>query len=67
MWIGGLIAPGLFTQVFAWAISGVPADAARLPGAPFLVAAALLDLAAPVAWRVTGRIPVRAQEARDQP
>ena len=42
MGIGSLIAPVLFTQVFAWAIAGVPAGAARLPGAPFLVGAALL-------------------------
>jgi MFS transporter, DHA1 family, tetracycline resistance protein len=53
MGIGSLIAPGLFTQVFAWSIAGVPASAARLPGAPFLVGAALLGVAAIVAWRVT--------------
>ncbi len=55
MGIGSLIAPGLFTQVFAWAIGGGPASAARLPGAPFLVGAALLGVAAIVAWRVTAQ------------
>ena len=53
MGIGSLIAPGLFTQSFAWAIAGVPASAARIPGAPFLLGAGLLGIALVVAWRVT--------------
>ena len=53
MGIGSLIAPVLFTQVLAWAITGAPAPSARLPGAPFLLAAVLLSFATLVAWRVT--------------
>jgi MFS transporter, DHA1 family, tetracycline resistance protein len=53
MGVGSLIAPGLFTQVFAWAIAGVPASVAQFPGAPFLMGAAVLGIAAVVAWRVT--------------
>jgi MFS transporter, DHA1 family, tetracycline resistance protein len=53
MGIGSLIAPTMFTQSFAWAITGVPASAARWPGAPFLLGAGLLGVALAVAWRVT--------------
>jgi MFS transporter, DHA1 family, tetracycline resistance protein len=51
MGVANLIGPGLFTLTFAFAI-----DAARewsVPGAPYLLAAALLGLAIVVALRVT--------------
>lgn len=57
MGIASLIAPALFTQVFAWAVSDVPVAAARVPGLPFLVGAGLLAIAAVLAWRVTARRP----------
>jgi DHA1 family tetracycline resistance protein-like MFS transporter len=49
--VSGLFGPGLFTFVFAHAIG----DGARwsLPGAPFLLAAALLVTATLLAWRLT--------------
>ncbi len=49
--VTGMIGPTLFTQVFSVAI----ADGARasLPGAPFLVAGAMLAAAGLLAWRVT--------------
>ena len=48
--VASVIAPGLFTGVFATAI-GRPG--AELPGAPFLLAAALLLAGAAVAWPAT--------------
>jgi DHA1 family tetracycline resistance protein-like MFS transporter len=49
--VASVIAPGLFTGVFAAAIG---ANAAiQMPGAPFLLAAALLLASAAVAWRAT--------------
>ncbi len=49
--IANLFGPGVFTQVFAFAIgSGVDW---RLPGAPFLIAALLIGVAGILAWRVT--------------
>jgi len=48
MGVANLIGPGLFTLTFAFGIG-----AASLPGAAFLVAAALLGLAIVVALRVT--------------
>jgi DHA1 family tetracycline resistance protein-like MFS transporter len=51
MAISGLIGPGLFVSVFAYAIGdGAALD---LPGAPWLLAALLLVVAAATAWRVT--------------
>jgi DHA1 family tetracycline resistance protein-like MFS transporter len=46
-----MIAPILFTQTFALAIGRF--RGVKLPGAPFLVAAALLLCALAVAWRAT--------------
>jgi len=51
MGVANLIGPGLFTLTFAFAI-GTAKDW-NLPGAPYLVAAALLALAIMVALRVT--------------
>jgi DHA1 family tetracycline resistance protein-like MFS transporter len=51
MGIAGLVGPGLFTQTFAAFIG--PNAAVHLPGAPFLLAAMLLLLAAVMAWRAT--------------
>jgi DHA1 family tetracycline resistance protein-like MFS transporter len=47
--VSQLVGPFLFTLTFAWFIS----DSAplKLPGAPFLLAAALLVLALAIAWR----------------
>ncbi len=44
--VAGLLGPGLFTGIFAWLLGW-------LPGAPFLLAAALLAAAAVVSWIVT--------------
>jgi DHA1 family tetracycline resistance protein-like MFS transporter len=51
MAISGLIGPGVFVSIFAYAIrEGTWLD---LPGAPWLLAALLLAAAAMAAWRVT--------------
>jgi DHA1 family tetracycline resistance protein-like MFS transporter len=56
--IANLIGPGLFTQVFAFAIG--PGQDWHLPGAPFLIATLLLTSAGLLAWRVMrGVIRVR--------
>ncbi len=47
--IAGLLGPALFSSAFAWAISG--AAPARLPGAAFFVAAALLLIGLVIALR----------------
>jgi DHA1 family tetracycline resistance protein-like MFS transporter len=52
MAVAGLFGPGLFTQVFAHAIT--PGAGWQLPGAPFLLAAAMLVAAMGLAWWVTG-------------
>jgi DHA1 family tetracycline resistance protein-like MFS transporter len=49
--VAGLIGPGLFTQTFAAAVS--PRAAFHLPGAPLVLAAALLAGALGLAWRAT--------------
>jgi DHA1 family tetracycline resistance protein-like MFS transporter len=51
MALAGLIGPGLFTQAFARAIA--PGVGWQLPGAPFLLAAAMLVAAVVLAWWVT--------------
>jgi DHA1 family tetracycline resistance protein-like MFS transporter len=51
--VTGLIGPAVFTTTFAWLIGW-------LPGAPFLLAAALLIVAAGVTWIVTA--PMQADE-----
>jgi DHA1 family tetracycline resistance protein-like MFS transporter len=51
MGIANLLGPGLFTQVFAIAIG--TGRAWHLPGAPFVLAAALLVAATTAAWAVT--------------
>ncbi|MDP3161185.1 MAG: TCR/Tet family MFS transporter [Reyranella sp.] len=48
--LAGLLAPGLFTVTFAWLL--VP-----LPGAPFLLAAAIMAVAAVVSWIATAPSP----------
>ena len=53
MGLAGLIGPGLFTLVFAAAIR--PEAGLQLPGAPFLLAAALMAAATALAWWVTRR------------
>jgi len=50
MGIASLFGPGLFTQTLALSIGG---GAWHLPGAAFLLAAAILALAMLIAWRVT--------------
>jgi DHA1 family tetracycline resistance protein-like MFS transporter len=49
--LAGLIGPGLFAQTFAWSIA--PESSSQFPGAPFLLAAALLAAGAALAWWVT--------------
>jgi len=49
--VAGLVGPSLFSQTFAWSIA--PGTGWHLPGAPFLLAAAMLAAAAALAWRVT--------------
>lgn len=51
MGLTGIVGPGLFTWTFASFIG--PHAVADLPGAPFLLAAALLAAAWALAWRVT--------------
>jgi DHA1 family tetracycline resistance protein-like MFS transporter len=51
MAVAGLLAPGLFTQVFAQSIA--PGAGWHLPGAPFLLASAMLVGASALAWWVT--------------
>jgi DHA1 family tetracycline resistance protein-like MFS transporter len=51
--ITGLVGPFLFTLTFAAFIEGGGLDLLHLPGAPFLLAAALLAGAAWLGWRVT--------------
>ena len=53
MALAGLFGPTLFTQAFARSIA--PGQGWHLPGAPFLLAAALLLGAAALAWHVTRR------------
>jgi DHA1 family tetracycline resistance protein-like MFS transporter len=49
--IANMIGPGLFTQIFAAAIS--PDRSWQFPGAPFALAALMLLAAMVIAWRVT--------------
>ena len=49
--LAGLVGPGLFTQTFAWSIG--PDARWDLPGAAFLLAAAMLAAGAALAWWVT--------------
>ena len=49
--IANLVAPGIFALLFAYAIGG--GRDWNLPGAPFLLAALLLAMAAGLAWQVT--------------
>ncbi len=56
--ITGVIGPGLFTQTFARAIDA--GSRVQLPGAAFLLSAALLATAVAVAWRVTQPEPAAA-------
>jgi DHA1 family tetracycline resistance protein-like MFS transporter len=48
--IGGMMGPLVFTQTLAWAIR--PGARVRLPGAPYLLACALLVIAALASWRL---------------
>jgi len=52
--IAGLIGPFLFSVTFAFFISG--AGVWRIPGAPYLLAALLMSVAAASAWRITRRV-----------
>jgi DHA1 family tetracycline resistance protein-like MFS transporter len=54
--ITGLLGPALFTGTFAWLLS-------FLPGAPFLLAAAILVAAAAVSWAVTKPSPAAVPSA----
>jgi DHA1 family tetracycline resistance protein-like MFS transporter len=56
--LAGLVGPGLFAQTFAWSIA--PGTGWHLPGAPFLLAAALLAAGTALAWRVTRPPPAAA-------
>ena len=58
MALAGLFGPGLFTQAFARSIA--PGEGWHLPGAPFLLAAALLLAATALAWRVTRKTAAAA-------
>jgi DHA1 family tetracycline resistance protein-like MFS transporter len=51
--IASMFGPGLFALTFAYAIR--PELGFQLPGAPFLLAALLLLIAAVIAWKVTAR------------
>ena len=58
--VAGLLGPGLFSYVFARSIT--PEAGWQLPGAPFLLAAAILVLATGLAWWTTR--PTHASPAR---
>ncbi|MCG3128372.1 MAG: Tetracycline resistance protein, class C [Phycisphaerae bacterium] len=60
MGIVGMLGPGLFTQTFSYCIR--PGGPVNVPGAPFLLAAALLVVAIPLAAWATRRraAPVRS-------
>jgi MFS transporter, DHA1 family, tetracycline resistance protein len=58
--VAGMIAPLVFTQIFALAIA--PGRAAKLPGAPYWLAAVLMMGAFLIAWNV-----VRKSEGIQQP
>lgn len=47
--LAGIIGPAIFAGSFGWFIG--PGAPVRLPGAPFLIAAALLTVALLIAWR----------------
>src|SRR5262245_57585704 len=49
--LAGLLGPGLFATTFAWSIA--PESTWHFPGAPFLLAAALLAAGTALAWWVT--------------
>ncbi|HKS06684.1 MAG TPA: TCR/Tet family MFS transporter [Gemmatimonadaceae bacterium] len=51
MAIAGMLAPALFTQVFAYGIR--PSQTFHMPGAPYLVASAIVVVSCGVAWVVT--------------
>jgi DHA1 family tetracycline resistance protein-like MFS transporter len=57
MAIGSLVAPVVFTQLFAAAIS--PGAPVHVPGAPFLLGALLLLVATLIAYRVTAPVAAR--------
>ena len=59
MAVANLLGPGLFTLSFAWSIA--PGAAWHLPGAPFLLASALLTVAAALGWQVTRQTPAETQ------
>jgi DHA1 family tetracycline resistance protein-like MFS transporter len=59
MAVAGLLGPGLFSFTFAWSIARAGAG---LPGLAFLLAAALLVLAALLAWQVTRHEAVPARD-----
>lgn len=54
--LAGIFGPALFTQIFAAAIAGHLEW--KLPGAPFLLASALLALGVCLVWLVTRRLPL---------
>jgi DHA1 family tetracycline resistance protein-like MFS transporter len=53
--IASMFGPGLFSLTFAYAIR--PEPGVQFPGAPFLLAALLVAIAAVIAWRVTRARP----------
>jgi MFS transporter, DHA1 family, tetracycline resistance protein len=53
--IAQMVGPFLFTLIFAYFISD--STPVKMPGAPFLLAAALLALAVVVAWRTLAGKP----------
>jgi len=64
--IAAIIAPGMFTQVFASAIRPGGLGGGALPGAPFLLAGLLLVVGMVVAQRERGRAAVALGPARGE-
>ena len=58
--VAGLIGPGLFSAVFAWALAH---GEWHIPGAPFALASAFMLGAMLTAWRVTARMARKPQPA----
>jgi DHA1 family tetracycline resistance protein-like MFS transporter len=61
--LAGIVAPVIYTSVFAWFIG--PHAPAKLPGAPFLLAGVLLACAGLVAWRYA-KTHAAPRTARDE-
>ncbi len=63
--MAGIVGPAIFAGSFGWFIG--PRAPAHLPGAPFLIAAALLGVAWLIAWRFARAAPLPAATSAPEP